>query len=400
MPSRRSSNVFQLTKSQQRAVWSFAAVVILALIAVIFPKQAATPGIPPTDLVPATNTPLALGVTPQSDLPTWLKIYFTNPNPPDDINNGIDRFILPILDGANKTIDVVSFDVNLPSVVNALVKAHLRGVKVRVIYDGKQGDAEVDNDFVGQFNGVETLDKANVSMVDGGRSNGLMHNKFIIVDGKILIMGSWNISYNDTFRNNNNVLVITAPQLIANYQAKFNEGFEQKRFGAKAEVGAQTSSMVIEGVQVENYFSPVDEVMQKLVGYIQGAKKSVHFYAFTYTHADLATAMIESAKAGVDVQGIIENRGASQGALVPLYCAKLPVKTDGNKYTMHHKVIVIDSSIVVTGSFNFTKSADTANDDNVLVIHSSAVATLYEQEYQRLLAIANLPNPAEITCQK
>jgi phosphatidylserine/phosphatidylglycerophosphate/cardiolipin synthase-like enzyme len=94
--------------------------------------------------------------------------------------------------------------------------------------------------------------------------------------------------------------------------------------------------------------------------------------------------MIARSKAGLDVIGVIENRGASQGALVPLFCAKLPVKVDGNKYTMHHKVIILDGNTVVTGSFNFTQSADKENDDNLIVIHSAAVAAAYEQEFQKI----------------
>jgi len=159
-------------------------------------------------------------------------------------------------------------------------------------------------------------------------------------------------------------------------------------------------SLVIDGVQVENYMAPEDNVMAKLVQSVQGAKKSVHYMIFTYTHADLSAAMIASSKAGVDVEGVIEDRGASEGALPALFCAKLPVKTDGNKYTMHHKVIIIDGQTVITGSFNFTKSADTENDDNVLVIHSAAVAALYEQEFQKIYGAGNVPAAANVKCTK
>jgi phosphatidylserine/phosphatidylglycerophosphate/cardiolipin synthase-like enzyme len=159
-------------------------------------------------------------------------------------------------------------------------------------------------------------------------------------------------------------------------------------------------SMTIDGIQVENYFSPVDSVTQKLIQSVQSAKRSIRFIIFTYTDRDLAAAMIERMQAGVDVQGVIENRGASQGALVPLFCAKVPVKVDGNKYTMHHKVIIIDDGIVITGSFNFTRSADTANDDNVLIIHSPAVAALYLQEFARVDTIAKPPVADAMDCSK
>lgn len=272
---------------------------------------------------------------------------------------------------------------------------------VRVVYDGTNGSLDLENAATGNqpFDAIKTLQDAGVQTVDGGRSNGLMHNKMVIVDGKTLFMGSWNLSYNDTYRNNNNLLKITNPKLIVNYQAKFNELFVDKRFGTHAVVKVPNPTLTVNSVQVENYFSPEDKVMNHLISSVQSAKKSVHFIIFTYTDPDLANAMIARAKAGVDVQGVIENRGASQGALVPLFCAKLPVKTDGNKYTMHHKVIVIDGETVITGSFNFTKSADDSNDDNVLVIHSPAVANLYEQEYQRVNSIGQIPAAADIKCK-
>ena len=359
---------------------------------------------------PAVSTPASqnaqLPATPAARPSTgklkWLTVYFTDPNPPDDLANGIDQYVVDDINQATQSIDVASFDFNLPSITNALVEAKKRGVKVRVVVDGEEGNLVLEPSEANgnqSLDALKTLSKAKIKVVDGGRSNGLMHNKIVIIDGRLLYMGSWNLAYNDTFRNNNNLLRITDPDLIANYQAKFNEMFEDELFGANAEVGAEQPQLAPGGVQVENYFSPVDEVMAKIVEYVRGARKSVRFYAFTYTHPDLSDAMIERFENGVKVEGVIENRGASNGAMVPLYCAGLPVMVDGNKYTMHHKVIVIDDAIVITGSFNFTKSADEANDDNILVIHDPGLAALYLQEYQKVRAIAKQPDPANFSCK-
>ncbi len=410
MPSKKTSSS-GCSKSTQRFLLAAVVVLLLVLANFLMSKLQSTTGPTPTrpgaptatPVPPPQTTPGNTPAAPAEGLPGWLKVYFTNPNPPDNTQNGIDQFVVPVLNSATQTIDVTSFDLNLPSVVNALAEASQRGVKVRVVVAEENGSQDLEAKLSPGGKAFKTLSvfkAAKIPVVDGGRSNGLMHNKMIIVDGKTLFMGSWNMSYNDTFRNNNNLLPITDPTLIANYQAKFNDLFVSKHFGTHAEVGAQRPSMTIDGVQVENYFSPTDEVMQKLVQYVKGSRKSIRFMIFTYTHPDLAAAMIAQAKAGVDVRGVIENRGASQGALVPLFCAKLPVKVDGNKYTMHHKVIVIDDSIVVTGSFNFTDSADTSNDDNVLVIHSPAVAALYLQEFGRVDGIAQSPDAGEIDCSK
>ncbi len=363
--------------------------------ATVAPTRATATAVPPTQ-VAATTPPSTGGTT------SWLKVYFTNPDPPDQVDNGIDKYVVPVLNAAKQTIDQASFDFSLPSVTAALIAAQKRGVRVRIVLDLVNGSHEIKaSESAGReaFDALKALQDAGITVVDGGRSNGLMHNKMIIVDGTTLFMGSWNASYNDTFRNNNNLLQITSQKLIANYQAKFDELYVDKHFGTKAKVQALTPKMTLDGTDVENYFSPPDEVMQKLVAEVNKAQKSIKFMAFTYTHQDLSAAMIARAKAGVTVEGVIENRGASNGALVPLFCANLPVRTDGNKYTMHHKVIIIDDSTVITGSFNFTNTADNANDDNILIIRNPIVAALYLQEFAKVYGAGKVPSAAALTCK-
>ncbi len=385
-------------------------VILLLCVSYVFNNffNEPTATVTPTELAsgqvtaaPGQATQPAPVQTTGGSLPSWVKVYFTDPNPPDQVDNGIDRFVTPAINAAASTIDLTSFDLNLPSVVDALIAAARRGVKVRVVVDevnGTQLLKATDSPTGKDYDALKLLKAAKIKVIDGGRSNGLMHNKMILIDGKLLFMGSWNMSYNDTFRNNNNLLQISEPRLIANYQAKFNELYGDQLFGTHAMVGAGEPAFKISGVAVENYFSPVDHVMDKLVSYVNGAKKSVHFMIFTYTHKDLAAAMLERAHAGVDVQGVIETRGASQGVFPSLFCAKLPVKEDGNKYTMHHKVIIIDGNTVITGSFNFTATADEANDDNLLVIHNTALAALYEKEYQKIYAQGVTPAKSDVDC--
>jgi phosphatidylserine/phosphatidylglycerophosphate/cardiolipin synthase-like enzyme len=374
------------------------AILVLALISLSCMSSSLTPTATPVP--PASQ----VSTTGQSGNLTgsWLQVFFTNPIPPDNVASGIDQGVVADVNNSKSSIDVTSFDLNLPSFVDALVTASQHGVRVRLVVDGVNGTQKLsasESPTGKVFDATQTLTGAGITVVNGGRSSGLMHDKIIIIDGKILYMGSWNMSYNDTFRNNNNLLRITDATLIANYQAKFNELFVDKRFGTHAQVGAQTPQLTINGVQVENFFSPVDHVMDKLVAYVQGAQKSVRFMIFTYTDTNLANAMIARYQAGVDTEGVIEDRGASQGALVPLFCAKLPVKVDGNKYTMHHKIIILDESTVITGSFNFTKSADQENDDNVLVIHNPDLAKLYLQEFDRVWGEGKNPDATKITCK-
>lgn len=362
-----------------------------------------TDGTPLATQAPAATTVGATSV-PRTAVPgrptSWLTVYFTDPATSSQ-RNILDTAVLPVITRARRTLDVASFDLNLPKFIQALTDAKARGVTVRVVADEKNGamtlDADKNNGVA--FDALQTLKKAGITVVDGGRSNGLMHNKIIIADGTTLFMGSWNASYNDTFTNNNNLLKITEPRLIANYQAEFDDMFVNKIFGAKSQLRSMLPVMTVDGTPVENYFAPRDRVMDKLIQETNKARRSIKFMIFTYTDENLASQMISQAKLGVDVQGVIEARGASQGALPSLFCAKqklLQVKTDGNSATMHHKVIIIDDETVITGSFNFTKSADTANDDNVIIIRNSSVAALYLQEFDKVFGAGK--TPTSVTC--
>ncbi len=100
----------------------------------------------------------------------------------------------------------------------------------------------------------------------------------------------------------------------------------------------------------------------------------------------MAQAMMERAQVGVDVQGVFETFGSEgvSSQLQTLWCANLPVRQDGNSSFLHHKIIIIDDSIVITGSLNFSASADRANEENVVIIDNPEIAARYLQEYQRM----------------
>ena len=113
--------------------------------------------------------------------------------------------------------------------------------------------------------------------------------------------------------------------------------------------------------------------------------------AFSFTSDDLAAALIERARAGVEVRGVFDEsqvKSNTGGEFDALRQAGLSIYLDGNQDKMHHKVIVIDGKIVITGSYNFSASAETRNDENLLIIHSPALAAQYLAEFERVLAQA------------
>jgi phosphatidylserine/phosphatidylglycerophosphate/cardiolipin synthase-like enzyme len=103
--------------------------------------------------------------------------------------------------------------------------------------------------------------------------------------------------------------------------------------------------------------------------------------------------MLARSTAGVTVRGVFETTGSqtSSSQFGPLHKAGLEIYTDGNPWVMHHKVIIVDGHIVIFGSYNFTASANTSNNENLLIIDDQQLAQAFEVEFARIVAVAQHP---------
>lgn len=315
----------------------------------------------------------------------YFDVYFTTPANPDDgvRTGGIDERLVAAIDNAQSTVDIAAFEFNLQSMADALIAAHERGVRVRMVDDDEHTE---DSDQ------MEQIREAGIPVVDDERS-ALMHNKFVVIDGVEVWSGSMNFTENGVYRNNNNLIRIISPELAANYTTEFEEMFLDEAFGPTSPANTPNQRIEVEGVRIENYFSPEDMVMDRLRAQVSRANTSIHFMAFSYTDYDLAKIMIDRAAEGVEVKGIFEVRGANTeyAECNTLLGEGIDVRLDGNPYTLHHKVIIVDSFVVITGSFNYSDNATTSNDENLLVIHDPGLAAFYEAEFNARWAEAQLP---------
>jgi phosphatidylserine/phosphatidylglycerophosphate/cardiolipin synthase-like enzyme len=306
-------------------------------------------------------------------------VYFTDPVIPfDDVTTGgLDDNLVYLIDNAQSSIDIAMFEFDLQSVADALIRAHQRGVSVRVVYDDEYAEEDPQ---LGQ------VLAAGIPGTPDDRED-LMHDKFAVFDDEIVWTGSLNFTENGVYRNNNNVMAFISPELAANYSAEFEEMFSGE-FGPGSPANTPYPGTAVGDLWVETYFSPEDDPIDMLVDLVSGAQESIHFMAFSYTQDNLADAMVERANAGVEVAGLFEARGANtQYSECPrLLNLGLDVRLDGNPRVMHHKVIIIDGQIVATGSFNFSANASERNDENVIIVHSLEVANYYEAEFYRRIA--------------
>jgi phosphatidylserine/phosphatidylglycerophosphate/cardiolipin synthase-like enzyme len=312
----------------------------------------------------------------------WYQLYFTDPANPnaDQLTGGVDGPIVEAIDGAQLSVDAAMYSLGLYSVRQALIHAHRRGVKVRVVMESDNMDRK----------DVDALKEAGIEIV-GDRHEGLMHNKFMVIDRRAVWTGSMNFTDDGTYHDRNNLLLIESVPVAQDYESEFNEMFADDKFGPDLGTATPNPRLAVHGTPLAVFFSPDDHVQTFLVDLLKGAEKSINFLAYSFTADPLAEVIRQRAVAGVLVAGIMDedqaktNKGGEYDAF---RTAGLNVHLDGEDGLMHNKVIVIDGETVVTGSYNFTASADKANDENVVIIISSEIATQYLQEFKRIQAAA------------
>jgi len=298
------------------------------------------------------------------------QIYFC---PKDDCGKVFESNI----NSANYSVYCAFYDLDLKNIITSLSRKS-KTADVKLVMDSSNYEEQIKGGGVKLDNNEQ-----------------LMHNKFCVIDGSVVITGSFNPTDNDNNYNNNNILVVYSSKLAENYENEFNELWNNK-FGKGNKV--KYPALYINDIKIENYFCPEDCSLElsstidkdgglyKIIGLIRNAKESVKVASFTFTHEAIADELIKAQARGVNVTILTENRQrnvmGSQYKRVKDF--GLDIRLDSNKYTMHHKFIIIDGKIVITGSPNFTLGGFNKNDENFLIIYDEDLALEYVEEFDSL----------------
>jgi phosphatidylserine/phosphatidylglycerophosphate/cardiolipin synthase-like enzyme len=316
------------------------------------------------------------------ELEESFAVYFSNPGEPGGPTNrsGPEMQLVAALDLARLSVDLAAYDLNLWSVRDALLSAHRRGVQVRLVCDSDNIDREE----------IQALIEAGIPVL-GDRRESLMHHKFTVIDRQEVWTGSMNYTLNGAYKNDNNLIRIRSSQLAEDYLTEFDEMFVADLFGSASLKNTPFPNLAIEGTLVEVYFSPEDGVATNIIRHIESAQETIYFMAYSFTADEIAAALIARVEEGVDVAGVMEwsqFRSNAGSEFENFTVNGLDVRLDGNPANMHHKVIIIDEKTVITGSYNFSVSAEKRNDENIVVIHNEEIATQFLNEFARVYAQA------------
>jgi phosphatidylserine/phosphatidylglycerophosphate/cardiolipin synthase-like enzyme len=383
--------------------------------------------------------------------------------------------IIAAIAGARSQIDVAVQELQLPNIAQALVAKSQAGVKVRVIlennYSRPQSEltaAEVENlttrelehyqEFkllvdldrdgtlsqteINQRDALVILRNGGVAVIDdtadGSKGSGLMHHKFLVVDGNQTIVTSANwtmsdiygdISHAESEGNQNNLVRIQSAELAQAFTTEFNlmwgngtANNPSSQF--KARKPARPPVTVFVGkTQVSVQFSPTskqqawDDSSNGSIGKLLASSHDrVDLALFVFSEPSLANILQTQSQHGVKVRGLIDRQFAyrtyssaltlmgvdgnnlcqiASDAAQPLSTLGVPTLPTGD--LLHHKFAVIDGQTVITGSHNWSNAANYHNDETLLAIRDNpVVAAHFDREFDRLYQHAALGIPAKL----
>ena len=317
-----------------------------------------------------------------------------------NLNGLIDDTLIAYINRSKYTLDIAVYDFtsysssSLGNVANAINAAYARGVRVRWIYDGNSTNS-----------GLSLLNSAIPTLASPTSSSfGIMHNKFMIVDGyspnpdeSIVWAGSTNWSVQQFTQDYNNIVIFQDSALAHAYIDEFNmmwgdtgttPNASNSKFGhQKTDLGRH--NFIIDGHLVELYFSPSDGTNNHILSSINSANKDMYFGMYTFTYTSDANAIVSAKNNGVYVAGIMDNFSQSYtpySILNPALGSNMKVYSGSGIY--HNKYLIVDPSdacsdpLVLTGSHNWSSSANTDNDENTVIIHDGFAANIFYQSFR------------------
>ncbi len=384
----------------------------------------------------------------------------------------LEQIILEAIAAATQSVDVAVQELRLPRIAAELVAQHRAGRRVRVILENQysrpwssyapeeiaalaerdrqrieeywrlgdlDGDGRVSQTEAAQQDALVVLARAGVPLIDdradGSKGSGLMHHKFVVIDGQRAIVTSANFTPSDIYGdlgdpatrgNANNLLDLASPELAVLLTEEFEllwgdgpGGRSDSVFGVKKPYRPPRTVTVGAGT-ITVQFSPTsrrrdwaDSTNGTIAATVSQAGQAADLALFVFSEQAIADALDQARSHGAEIRALIDPRFAfrdySEG--LDLLGATLPnrrceLEPDNRPWNpaiatvgtprlipgdlLHHKFAVLDQQTVLTGSHNWSAAANQSNDETLLIIRNPTVAQHFTQEFERLYQDARL----------
>lgn len=315
-----------------------------------------------------------------------------------NFNRDSIKLALDAVNGAVKKIDLMMFKFDYKPLADALIAAHTRGVTIRAIIDARSltfcmPDTDVNVPDYLVCHGIETYIYNDVPNI--------LHCKFILVDDYAVITGSQNFFQNDILHDYEMLMrlegKVNAPfySNISNYfdsvlrderttvhKCEHKKIFQDEKndFVHETKIISQPFSVHVEQL----FFSPETDAKSMVLETIKRAtERIIVTEAFFFEAPDVANALIDSLKKGVEVKvltNLFRNRTTfyrylqNNGINMAMYCL--------DNSLMHHKTILIDNNIVFTGSLNLFPRSLNFDREFAVLIESEKLNKILDEQFQ------------------
>lgn len=432
-----------------------------------------SPALTPS-LEPLPQDPLIQVYFNHSPTASYTDPYRQQNRPGDDL----EQVIVDAIESAQSAVDVAAHELNLPRIARALAEKQRSGVKVRVIVENTyrrplsslssqeisrlddrgrkkynefvqlvdvDGNGQLSPSEIAQGDAMIIFQNAQVPLIDdaadGSKGSDLMHHKFIVIDGKAVVVGSANFTLSDihgdyaspeSTGNANHLLKITSPAIARLFTEEFNlmwgdgEGATASRFGLQKPFRAPQTVTLAANSTVTVQFSPTsprlpwEQSVNGLIGKtLSRATRTVDLMLFVFSDQTLSDVLETDHRRGVQIRTLIDSgfiyrdysealdmmgvalpnnqcryEEANRPWSRPIASVGIPDLPRGD--LLHHKVGLVDDHITITGSQNWSDAANRGNDENLLVINNATVAAHFHREFARLYQQASLGIPSTL----
>jgi phosphatidylserine/phosphatidylglycerophosphate/cardiolipin synthase-like enzyme len=343
-------------------------------------------------------------MTQEPDLSTYksgpLSLYFSSRRA--EIDTRLTDRLVSFIEATKSALDVAIYDLTEARVLGALRDvSRKRGIRLRIAYDAS--GARPTNASVDPKPGKtdRAIVKAGLAKFARGvheTGRHLMHDKFVIRDGAAVWTGSANFTRGGLTLQDNTCVEARSAALAKLYQPVFDDLWSKP---AALAAPALPRPVKLGGAGVSVYFAPaagegVDELCVRLLG----QARKVRLMAFVLTDPDILGALARFKAARADIRGIVDPAALETGRKIKTLDPKMlwwmqdrrirvarshPFTPTGDNDFQHNKVLILDDSRVICGSYNLSENAE-ANDENLLLIESRDVAAAYSAYFDAVYA--------------
>ncbi|EDX85514.1 Phospholipase D active site motif domain protein [Synechococcus sp. PCC 7335] len=342
--------------------------------------------------------------------------------------DNIEALIITAIEQSTQTVDIAVQALNLPQIAQALVDSSRRGVTVRLILENQYAKLEAE-----QLEALTLIKDAQILRIDdtadGSKGSGLMHHKFLVIDGRWVLTGSANLTFSgvhgdanepDSRGNANVFLKIDSRAIALQFTDEFNlmwgdgpSGNLDSQFGLQKPPRSEQVTELSTGT-ITVQFSPTTSKVpweKSVNGLISRtlaqSNSSIDLALFVFSEQRIANQLEYKVKTGTALRLLIDPgfvyRNYSEaldmlGISLPDHRCKIeaqnrpwqtpitavgsPRLLEGDK--LHHKFAIIDDTTVIVGSQNWSHAANAKNDETLLVIRNPTVAAHFNREFERL----------------